>query len=138
MAELKTKETDEDVMVFLERAAEGVRREDCLTVLQLMREVTGEEPRMWGSSIIGFGRYWYSHRDGERKEWFVTGFSPRKQDLTLYVMTGFDQSQEILSRLGKYKTGKACLYLKKLKDVDPIVLRELVEKSVASMSERRV
>jgi hypothetical protein len=120
MAELKTKPTDQNVTKFIESVTEGERRSDCVSLLALMRDVTGEEPKMWGSSIIGFGR---------EGDWMATGFSPRKNDLTLYITSGFERYPELMKKLGKYKTGKSCLYVKKLRDVDMKVLRELVEKS---------
>ena len=106
------------------------RREDSFKVLALMREITGEEPIMWGSSIIGFGCYQYKYASGRAGEWFVTGFAPRKQALTLYIMSGFSEYDEFLANLGKHTTGKSCLYIKKIEDVDIDILRELIEKSV--------
>lgn len=99
-----------------------------------MQEVTGAEPRLWGSSIVGFGDYHYKYESGREGDWFVTGFSPRKQNLTLYIMAGFDNYDQLLSRLGKYKTGKSCLYINKLDDVDLDVLKELVAQSAAHMN----
>ncbi len=95
-----------------------------------MKDVTGEEPTMWGSSIVGFGRYRYKYESGREGEWMITGFSPRKTDLTLYIMHGFERVADLMTRLGKHKTGKSCLYIKKLSDVDLGVLRKIVEKSV--------
>ena len=120
MAELKTKPSDENVTKFVETVTEGERRSDCVTLLQLMRDVTGEEPKMWGSSIIGFGR---------EGDWMATGFSPRKNDLTLYITPGFERYPDLMKKLGKFKTGKSCLYVRNLRDVDMKVLRELVQKS---------
>lgn len=129
MAELKTKPTDENVTTFIERVAEGERRSDCVTLLELMRDVTGEEPKMWGSSIVGFGSYHYKYDSGREGDWMVTGFSPRKNDLTLYITSAFERYPDLMKKLGKYKTGKSCLYIKKLRDVDMKVLRELVARS---------
>jgi hypothetical protein len=98
-----------------------------------MRKVTAEEAAMWGKSIIGFGEYTYRYASGREGEWMLVGFSPRKQNLTLYIMSGFDDYDELLSKLGKYKTGKSCLYINKLEDVDMGVLEELVSKSVEHM-----
>ena len=134
MAQLKTQPTDHNVVDFLNGVENAKRREDSFEVLALMREITGEEPLMWGSSIIGFGCYQYKYASGHAGEWFVTGFSPRKQALTLYIMSGFSEYDELLSRLGKHTTGKACLYIKKIEDVDMNVLRELIEKSVEHVS----
>jgi len=101
-----------------------------------MREVTGCEPKMWGPSIVGFGRYHYKYESGREGDWPLTGFSPRKQALTVYIMAGFRRYEELLDRLGKHKTGKSCLYLKRLEDVDLEVLRELVHESVEQVAER--
>ena len=135
MAELKTQKNDASVEAFLQGVESEKKREDSYALLELMREVTGEEPAMWGTSIVGFGSYRYKYASGREGEWFLSGFSPRKQNLTLYIMSGFDEYDSLLSRLGKYKTGKSCLYLNKLEDVDPEVLRELVRRSVAHMAE---
>jgi len=138
MAELKTKPTEESVSGFLNKVSDKSRREDCFTVLELMKDVTGEEPKMWGSSIVGFGRYRYKYESGTKGEWMITGFSPRKNDLTLYIMMGFEAVSDLMARLGKHKTGKSCLYIKKLADVDLGVLRKVLEKSVKGMASRRV
>ena len=138
MAELKTKPTKASVSSFLNKVADKSRREDCLKVLEIMKDVTGEEPEMWGESIVGFGRYRYEYESGTKGEWMITGFSPRKGDLTLYLMSGFEAVPDLMARLGKHKTGKSCLYLKKLEDVDLKVLRKIVEKSVKGMASRRI
>ncbi len=130
MAELKTKRNDGSVKAFLNSVTDPKKRQDSFAVLELMQQVTGEEPVMWGDSIIGFGSYHYSSKSGREGDWFLTGFSPRAQNLTLYIMSGFDQYDELMSKLGKYKTGKACLYVKNFEDVDSDVLRELVRLSV--------
>lgn len=134
MAELKTRPTEESVAAFLDGVANEKRRQDALAVLALMQEVTGEEPLMWGDSIIGFGSYHYKYASGREGDWFLTGFSPRKQNLTLYIMAGFEQYDELLARLGKFSAGKSCLYIKKLEDVDQDMLRELVRLSVEHMA----
>lgn len=130
MVELKTQPNQADVTVFLNGVSDERKRQDCFTILEMMTQVTGKEPTMWGPSIVGFGTYHYKYATGREGDWFLTGFSPRKQNLTLYIMAGFDQYDELLARLGKYKTGKSCLYIKKLTDVDQTVLRELVKLSV--------
>jgi len=135
MAELKTQKNDGDVIAFLNSVAHEKRRTDSFKVLELMKEVTGETPKMWGNSIIGFGQYHYKYASGREGDWFLTGFSPRKQSLTLYIMAGFDDYDELMSRLGKYKTGKSCLYINKLEDVDQDVLRTLVKKSAEHMAQ---
>jgi len=137
MAELKTKPTTASVTKFLNGVSDKTRREDCFAVLEMMREVTKEEPAMWGSSIVGFGRHRYKYESGREGEWPITAFSPRKGDLTLYFMPGFDIAPE-MERLGKYKTGKSCLYIKKLADVDPKVLKQLVTKSVKKLASQRI
>jgi hypothetical protein len=104
-----------------------------LAVLQLMAEVTGAEPKMWGDSIIGFGNYHYKYASGREGDWFLAGFAPRKQNLTLYIMAGFDGYEALMASLGKYKTGKSCLYIKKLEDVDTAVLKQLIKQSVEHM-----
>ncbi|HUW09134.1 MAG TPA: DUF1801 domain-containing protein [Anaerolineae bacterium] len=133
MAELKTQKNESSVEAFLSAVEHGKRRADGFAILELMREVTGEEPAMWGTSIVGFGTYRYRYASGREAEWMLAGFSPRKQNMTLYIMDGFDQYKELLSRLGKYRAGKSCLYISKLEDVDSGVLRELVQQSVAHM-----
>jgi hypothetical protein len=133
MAELKTQENDASVEAFLNSVAEEKKRQDSFAIMKLMQEVTGEPARMWGDSIVGFGHYHYKYASGREGEWFLTGFSPRKQSLTLYIMSGFAEYDALLSKLGKYKTGKSCLYVKKTEDVDMTVLRELVQQSVRHM-----
>jgi hypothetical protein len=135
MAELKTQPTDESVTAFLESIDNDRKRKDSFALMNLMREVTGEEPQMWGSSIVGYGRYRYKYASGRKGEWFLVGFSPRVQSLTLYIMSGFDAYDELLSKLGKYKTGKSCLYVNKLEDVDQEVLTQLIQLSVDHMIE---
>ena len=138
MAELKTKETTNSVSAFLEKVADEGRRADCRVVVDIMQSVIKEESRMWGSSIVGFGRYHYKGKSGREGEWPITGFSPRKGDLTLYIMGGFDKFPELMKGLGKYKTGKSCLYIRKLSDVDVKVLRKLVAQSVKLMASKRI
>jgi hypothetical protein len=135
MAELKTRQNDQDVHEFLEGVSNEARKKDGYRVLELMRAATGVEPKMWGDSIIGFGSYHYKYASGREGDWFLTGFSPRKQNLTLYIMPGFEEYEGLMKKLGKYKTGKSCLYLNKLEDVDLAVLKTLIEKSVKKMQE---
>ena len=132
MAELKTRRNDASVDAFL-AGVDGRRQQDCLTLMDLMREATGEEPRMWGEAIVGFGSYRYRYASGREGDWFLAGFSPRKQNLTLYLMSGYDDYEALLARLGKHTIGKSCLYIKRLSDIDVDVLRELVTASVAHM-----
>jgi hypothetical protein len=128
MAELKTRVTRASVEKFLEGIKDEKKRQDCYQLLKIMKKATKAEPKMWGTSIIGFGDYHYVYASGREGDWFMAGFSPRVQNLTLYMMGGFDS--DALKRLGKYKTGKGCLYINKLEDVDTKVLDELITKSV--------
>ena len=134
MAELKTKLNEGDVYTFLNSITDDKKREDAFTILNLMQEATDAKPNMWGDSIVGFGSYHYKYASGREGDWFLTGFSPRKQNLTLYIMPGFEKYKTILNRLGKYSTGKSCLYIKKIEDVDLDVLKELIEQSVNYMA----
>jgi len=134
MAELKTKKNDANVEEFLRGIENEKRKKDSFVVLGLMKKITGSEPSMWGPSIIGFGSYHYKYANGREARWFLTGFSPRKQSLTLYIMSGFKKYDQILQRLGKYKTGKSCLYIKRLEDINISVLEELISSSVNHLS----
>ena len=129
-AELKTQQNDSSVQTFLNAVTDEKRRKDALAILELMQEVTGFEPKMWGSSIVGFGSYHYKYASGREGDSLLVGFSPRKQDLTIYINSGFEQHPELMQKLGKYKTGKVCLYVKKLEDIDLPTLRDLVKESV--------
>lgn len=131
MAELKTQVSKASVDKFLQGIRDEKKREDCYQILKIMKKATKAEPRMWGTSIIGFGDYHYVYDSGREGDWFMTGFSPRAQNLTLYMMAGFDR--ELLKNLGKFKTGKGCLYINKLEDVDTKVLNELIAKSVKKL-----
>jgi len=130
MAELKTKPTGDSVDGFLQAVPDERKRRDSYAILEMMKKVTGEPPKMWGRSIVGFGARHYRYESGREGDWFVTGFSPRKQSLTLYLTQGFERHQELLSRLGKHKLGKGCLYINKLGDVDAGALEELIARSV--------
>jgi hypothetical protein len=130
MAALKTTPNDRSVEAFLDSMDDEKKRQDSYRILELMKQVTGVEAQMWGDSIIGFGSYHYKYASGHEGDWFLTGFSPRKQAITLYIMAGFDQYEALMSQLGRYKTGKACLYVKKLEDIDTQTLGELVKRSV--------
>ena len=137
MSELKTRPTSASVVEFLALQPDA-RRADCEAVLRMMEAATGERAEMWGASIVGFGRYAYTNSTKKTFEWPLIGFSPRKQDLTLYLMPGFDGFAELMAKLGKHKTGKSCLYLKQLADVDQAVLRKLIDASVKAMASQRV
>ena len=134
MAELKTKPNDASVEAFLNGIADEQKRRDAFAILALMQKATRVEPKMWGSSIVGFGHYHYKYASGREGDWFVVGFSPRKNDLTLYLISGLDQHGQLLKKLGKHKTGKGCLYIKHLDDVDFPTLRELIKQSVRYMT----
>lgn len=135
MAELKTQRTEASVDAFLKGVVDDTRRQDCLTLLRIMKQAVRAEPRMWGSSIVGFGSYHYKYASGREGDWFLAGFSPRKQDLTIYIMTSIDRNDALLARLGKHKTRKSCLYVKRLADVDLTVLKELISASVKYMKQ---
>ena len=135
MAELKTKVNNASVDKFLKRVKDEHVREDCYKILDIMQKATKAEPKMWGTSIVGFGSYHYKYASGREGEWMLTGFSPRKQNLTLYIMPGFDEYDRLMKDLGKHTTGKSCLYIKKLEDVDMKVLKKLVTQSVKKMKQ---
>lgn len=136
MAEIKTKKNEASVEEFLNSIENEKRKADSFVVLELMKKITEDVPSMWGPSIIGLGHHHYKYTSGRENDWFLTGLSPRKQSLTLYIMNGFSHYDEILSRLGKYKTGKSCLYINKLEDIDMIVLEELITASVEFLKSR--
>ncbi len=127
--ELKTKITDASVTEFLDNVEPEQKRLDAYEILDLMKEVTGEPPKMWGPSIIGFGTYHYKYASGQEGDFMATGFSPRKAKHSLYIMGGVENYPELLSKLGKYKNGKSCLYVNKLADIDKEVLKDLVKAS---------
>ncbi len=131
MAELKTKKTKASVSAFLNAIEDDQQRKDAKTIAKVMKEATGARPAMWGPNMVGFGQYHYKYASGREADWFLTGFSPRKQNLTVYIMDGFKARGALLKKLGKHKTGKSCLYVKRLADVDVDVLCRLIEASVA-------
>ena len=135
MAELKTKATNESVEEFFNSIPDAERREDCFAIAQLMEEITGHKPTMWGPSIVGFGSYHYKYASGREGDWLVTGFSPRKKDLTLYIMMGFEKHQELMKQLGKHSVGKSCLYIKQLSDIHLPTLRKLIKTSVKQLQD---
>jgi len=136
MAELKTKVNKASVSEFLNAIEDDAIRKDCKEIAKIMKEVTKENPKMWGTSIVGYGSYHYKYASGREGDWFVTGFSPRKQNITLYIMPGFDRYKQLLKKLGRHATGKSCLYIKKLGDVDKKVLKELIKESVKVMKKK--
>lgn len=136
MAALKTQKTDASVEAFLQTVKDEAKRKDCEAVLKMMKQVSKEEPKMWGTSIVGFGTYHYkSERSRQEGDWFFMGFSPRKANLTLYLMPGVNYYKEHLEKLGKFKTGGSCLYINKLENVDIKVLKELVTAAYRKMKE---
>jgi Domain of unknown function (DU1801) len=135
MAELKTKPTGASVKQFLNQIPDKERRDDCFAVAKLMEEITGAKPKMWGPSIVGFGTYHYKYASGRGGDWMVTGFSPRKNDLTLYIMMGLKQHRELLDQLGKHKSSMSCLYLKRLSDIHLPTLKKLLKASVKQLRE---
>lgn len=136
MAELKTKPTGASVAAFLGSVDHETRRKDARAVVKIMQEITGCKPRMWGPTIIGFDSYRYKYDSGRSGEWPITGMSPRKSALTLYIMPGFAKYDALLAKLGKYKTGRSCLYINKLADVEIPVLKELIRLSVQHIREK--
>lgn len=136
MAELKTKMNDTDPMEFLLQVENDKRREDSIKLLQIMKNLTKEQPKMWGPSIIGFGKMEYKNTSGTH-DWMMTGFSPRKQNLTIYIMDGFIKYEQLLSKLGKHKLGKSCLYINKLEDIDIDILEELISKSIEYIKSKK-
>ena len=137
MAELKTKPNAGDVTQFLNSVEPEARRDDSFRILNIMKEITGEEPVMWGPSIIGFGNTDLKYESGRELKWFLMGFSPRKQNLTLYLMTGLEKHARLLSKLGKYKTGKSCIYINKLTDIDMDVLHQMIVESLTLNKNRK-
>ena len=136
MAENKTKETRASVATFLNAVDDPRKRADAKKVAAMMRRATGENAKMWGSSLIGYGKYHYKYDSGREGDFMLTGFSPRKQNLTIYIMPGFDEFDALMKKLGKFKTGKSCLYINKLDDVDEKVLEQLITRSVKVMRKR--
>lgn len=133
MAEPKTKPTKASVKEFLDQISDKERRDDCFAVAKIMEEITGDKPKMWGPSIVGFGTYHYKYASGREGDWPVTGFSPRKKDLTLYIMMGFKKHPELMEKLGKHSTGKSCLYIKRLSDIHVPTLKKLIKSSVKDL-----
>jgi hypothetical protein len=136
MAELKTKQTEASVEEYLDTIADPRRREDCVAISALMKKVTKCEPRMWGPSMVGFGKYHYKYETGHEGDAFLAGFSSRKPEIVVYIAEGFESREKLLRQLGKHRTGKVCLYFKRLSDIDVVVLEKLVKASVAEMRRR--
>jgi hypothetical protein len=136
MAELKTKQNDASVAAFLASIADDGQRADVRKLAAMMRAATGSRARMWGTAIVGFGSYHYVYASGQQGDWPIVGFSPRKQNISVYIMAGFSGSEKMLAKLGKHKTGKSCLYIRRLEDVDEAVLRKLIDGSVKYMRKK--
>lgn len=130
MAELKTEKTAASVEKFLSAIQDEQMRADCRAIAKMMQKATGARPRMWGPGVVGFGNYHYRYASGREGDWFLTGFSPRRGQLTLYLMSGVRHFPELMKRLGKHSSGVACLYLKRLGDVDRKILDRLITASV--------
>jgi hypothetical protein len=133
--EIKTKMNDASVTKFINSVPDEQKRKESFEILKLMNQITKEEPKMWGTSIVGFGSYRYKGKSGREGDWMLIGFSPRKQNLTLYLMHGMDKHSGLLKKLGKFTTGMGCLYIKRLDDVDRKVLKELIQASVKRMKQ---
>lgn len=129
----KTQETSEDVFQFIEFVENEQKRIDSLKIIELMSDLTRAKPKMWGPSIIGFGNYHYKYASGREGDFFRIGFSPRKQNISLYIMSGFSHYEELLKKLGKHKTGKSCLYINRLDDISEAVLVEIMSRSLDYM-----
>lgn len=132
----KTTETEASVTDFLNSLAEKKKKDDCIIVKNLMEEITGESAKMWGTSIIGFGNYHYKYDSGREGDFLKIGFSPRMHNLSLYIMPGFERYEDYMSKLGRYKTGKSCLYIKKIEDIDIEVLKNLIKDSYDYMTNK--
>jgi hypothetical protein len=140
-AELKTQPNEVDVNDFLNKLIDEKKKNDCYKIIDIMKDISGEEPVMWGSSIIGFGHWHYKYESGREGDWFKMGFSPRKQNITIYINPGYGPFESALEKhgkkLGKYKTGKACLYVNKIEDIDLSVLREMIIMSLDYFSKTK-
>ncbi|MBE2226406.1 MAG: DUF1801 domain-containing protein [Ignavibacteria bacterium] len=138
MTEIKTKATNVSVKKFIDAVDDEEKRKDSHVLVKMMEKITGEKPKMWGPSIIGFGKYEYRYESGHGGEMCVAGFSPRKAAITIYILMGFEKTPELLKKLGKHKVSKACLYIKRLSDIDLKVLEELVKMSVKEIKSYKV
>ncbi len=137
MAELKTKQNEAPVEKFLNSVKDDQKRKDSFRILEIMRQVTKQEARMWGTSIVGFGKYHYRGKSGREGDWFITGFSPRKQNMTLYLVAGVDYFKDSLKQLGKHKTGVGCLYFDKLQDINIKVLKDILKKNFELLTKEK-
>ncbi len=133
MAELKTKQTDDSVTAFINSVSDEQKRKDSFEIIEIMKQATGLQPKMWGTSIIGFGSYHYKYESGHEGDMCLIGFSPRKQNIAIYGMGGEERNKNLLSALGKHKTGKGCLYINKLSDVKTDILKNIFKASFEYM-----
>lgn len=136
MSDLKTKPTEQDVTSFLNQVEPEWKRKDAFVLLELLQKITYEKPVMWGESLIGFGSYHYKYESGREGDWFLAGFSPRKQNMTVYIMGGFENQTDLLEKLGKHKKSTGCLYFKKISDIDISVLKQMVLLSIETVKKR--
>lgn len=136
MATLKTQKTSASVDKFLNTIDDPEKQADCRKLIELMQRATGDPGAMWGKAMVGFGSYHYRYESGREGDWFHVGFSPRKRELSVYIMPGFSQYDDLMDRLGKHKTGKSCLYIKRLADIDLAVLDQLIQASVKHMRQK--
>ncbi|WP_420318069.1 DUF1801 domain-containing protein [Ekhidna sp.] len=136
MSDLKTKPNQQSVFEFIDSVEPEWKRDDALEILNLMKHVTKEEPMMWGNSLVGFGKYHYKYKSGREGDWFVAGFSPRKQNMSVYIMGGFENQEDLLAKLGKHKTSVGCLYFKRLEDIDHNVLIQVISRSIETVNKR--
>ena len=137
MAELKTKLNDASVEDFLNTIEDENKRKFAFSIMDMMKKVTKAEPKMWGDSIVGFGSYRYKYKSGKEGDWMLVGFSPRKLNMTVYIMSGFSKYEELLQNMGKFKTSKACLYIKKQEDIDMKILKQIVTESVKYIKNKK-
>ena len=137
MAELKTKLNDASVEDFINSIEDEKKREFAFTISEMMQKITKAEPKMWGDSIVGFGSYHYKSKSGREGDWMLVGFSPRKLNMTLYIMSGFTKYEDLLQNMGKFKTSKTCLYIKKQEDIDMKILKQLVTESVKYIKNKK-
>ena len=136
MSDVKTKATNASVEDFLNAVEHPVKRADSFVLLEIMTEITGMAPKMWGESIVGFDTYHYVYASGHEGDWPIVGFSPRKQNISVYIMPGFTNFESLLEKLGKHKTSKSCLYINKLADVNLTILKKIIAQSVAYMKKK--
>lgn len=136
VAELKTKPNNRSVSAFINSVDDELKRKDCKDLLKMFKSITRKKPKLWGDSIIGFGSYHYKYPTGNEGDWFITGFSPRKQNFTIHIMNGFANYNDLLKKLGKHKIGKSCLYVKKLEYIDRDVLQQMIVNSFRYMTEK--